>query len=148
MFLYKRFNILLYFRNFNSKYFTVLISYHKNMILLLLLVSTCILLLYYYWRLHTYWSRRNVPCSKFSFFGNSRNASMLKITATESLQMTYKQYEGYPFVGIYELITPVLLLRDPKLIKYVFVKDFAYFQSKLLSFHNHTSLQNPLFLIF
>ncbi|GAB1865203.1 Probable cytochrome P450 6a13 [Camponotus japonicus] len=100
------------------------------MILLLLLVSSCILLMYYYWRLYTYWLRRNVPCPKFSFFGNSRNVSMLKITTAESLQMMYKQYEGYPFVGIYELATPVLLLRDPKLIKYVFVKDFAYFQSR------------------
>jgi len=109
--------------------------------ILLLLVSSCSLLLYYYWtRLYTYWLRRNVPCPKFSFFGNSRNASMLKITVAESLQMMYKQYEGYPFVGIYELTTPVLLLRDPKLIKCIFVKDFACFQSKLFSYHNHTKL--------
>lgn len=103
------------------------------MILLLLLVSLCILFLYYYWtRLCTYWLRRNVPCLKFSFFGNSLNASMLKITIAESLQMIYKEYEGHPFVGIYELATPVLLLRDPKLIKYVLVKDFACFQSESL----------------
>lgn len=104
------------------------------MILLLLLVLSCVLLLYYYYwtRLYTYWLRRNIPCLKFSFFGNSRNASMLKITVAESLQMIYRQYEGYPFVGIYELTTPVLLLRDPKLIKCVLVKDFACFQSKSL----------------
>ncbi|XP_029161460.1 probable cytochrome P450 6a13 [Nylanderia fulva] len=102
------------------------------MVLLLLLISSCVLLLYYYYwtRIHTYWLRRNVPCLKFSFFGNSRNASRLKITIAESLQMLYKQYEGYPFVGTYELTTPILLLRDPKLIKRVLVKDFACFQSR------------------
>ncbi|KAM0725021.1 putative cytochrome P450 6a14 [Formica fusca] len=108
------------------------------MILLLLLVSLCILLLYYYWtRLYTYWLRRNVPCLKLSFFGNSRNASMLKITVAESLQMIYKEYEGYPFVGIYELATPVLLLRDPKLIKCILVKDFACFQSRGIAINEH-----------
>ncbi|CAL1683798.1 unnamed protein product [Lasius platythorax] len=109
------------------------------MVLLLLLISLCVLLLYYYWtRLHTYWLRRNVPCLKFSFFGNSRNASMLKITIGESLQMIYRKYEGYPFVGIYELTTPVLLLRDPKLIKCVLVKDFASFQSRGVMINEHS----------
>ncbi|XP_029161427.1 probable cytochrome P450 6a13 [Nylanderia fulva] len=109
------------------------------MVLLLLLVSSCVLLLYYYYwtRIYTYWFRRNVPCLKFSFFGNSRNASMLKITVAESLQMLYRQYEGYPFVGTYELTTPVLLLRDPKLIKCVLVKDFACFQGRGIMINEH-----------
>ncbi|XP_072766998.1 cytochrome P450 6a22-like [Anoplolepis gracilipes] len=63
---------------------------------------------------------------------------MLKITIAESLQMIYKEYEGYPFVGIYELTTPVLLLRDPKLIKYVLVKDFACFQSRGVVINEYT----------
>ncbi|XP_029161308.1 uncharacterized protein LOC114933041 [Nylanderia fulva] len=111
----------------------------ESMVLLLLLVLSCVLLLYYYYwtKIYTYWSRRNVPSLKFSLFGNSRNASMLKITVAESLQMLYKQYEGLPFIGIYEVITPVLLLRDPKLIKYVLVKDFACFQSRGIMINEH-----------
>lgn len=58
----------------------------------------------------------------------------------ENLQEIYQEYKGYPFVGIYELRTPALLLRDPKLIKHVLVKDFAYFQSESLSFFNIFSL--------
>ncbi|XP_072758043.1 probable cytochrome P450 6a13 [Anoplolepis gracilipes] len=107
------------------------------MVLLLLLILSCILLLYYYWRLYTYWLRRNVPGSKFSFFKNIQNLSMLKITVAESLQMIYTKYEGYPFVGIYELATPVLLLRDPKLIKCVLVKDFIYFQNRGIMINEH-----------
>ncbi|EFN69191.1 Probable cytochrome P450 6a13 [Camponotus floridanus] len=62
---------------------------------------------------------------------------MLKITVAESLQMMYKQFEGYPFVGIYELTTPVLLLRDPKLIKCILVKDFTCFQSRGIVINEH-----------
>ncbi|XP_070161412.1 cytochrome P450 6B7-like [Polyergus mexicanus] len=109
------------------------------MVPLLLLILSCILLMYYYWtRLHTYWLRRNVPCPKFSFFGNNRNASILKITIGESLQTIYRKYEGYPFVGIYELATPVFLLRDPKLIKCILVKDFACFQDRGILINEHT----------
>ncbi|XP_050454367.1 probable cytochrome P450 6a13 [Cataglyphis hispanica] len=108
------------------------------MVLLLLLVTSCILLMYYYWtRLNTYWLRRNVPCPKFSFFKNNRNASLLKITIGENLQTIYRKYKGYPFVGIYELATPVLLLRDPKLIKCVLVKDFSCFQSRGIVINEH-----------
>ncbi|XP_072758030.1 probable cytochrome P450 6a14 [Anoplolepis gracilipes] len=107
------------------------------MVLLLLLILSCILLLCYYWRLYTYWLRRNVPGSKFSFFKNIQNLSMLKITVAESLQMIYTKYEGYPFVGMYELATPVLLLRDPKLIKCVLVKDFVYFQNRGIMINEH-----------
>lgn len=71
---------------------------------------------------------------------------MLKTTVGENLQKIYQMYEGYPFVGIYELVTPVLLLRDLNLIKYILVKDFAYFQSKLLK-SNFTLLTIMMFLI-
>ncbi|XP_024943138.1 probable cytochrome P450 6a13 [Cephus cinctus] len=39
-------------------------------------------------------------------------------------------YEGHSCVGIYELRTPVLLLRDPKLIKHIIVKDYVHFQGR------------------
>ncbi|KAH0946702.1 hypothetical protein HN011_009582 [Eciton burchellii] len=62
---------------------------------------------------------------------------MLKTTVGENLQRIYKIYEGYPFVGIYELVTPVLLLRDLKLIKHILVKDFVYFQSRGIAANEH-----------
>jgi cytochrome P450 family 6 len=104
------------------------------MFLPLLLVLLFIVLLHYYLtNRYAYWLNRNVPYPKPSlFFGNNRNVAMLKTTVGENLQRIYKIYEGYPFVGIYELVTPVLLLRDLKLIKHILVKDFVYFQSKLL----------------
>lgn len=49
----------------------------------------------------------------------------------ESIQEIYKMYEGLPYVGIYELRTPALLLRDPKLIKLILIKDFSYFQGTI-----------------
>lgn len=39
----------------------------------------------------------------------------------------YRQYQDYPFVGIFRMIDPCLLLIDPEIIKNIMVKDFSYF---------------------
>jgi len=40
---------------------------------------------------------------------------------------TYNTLKGHKYGGIYHLMNPVLLIRDPGLIKMVTVKDFEHF---------------------
>ncbi|XP_046599065.1 uncharacterized protein LOC107217959 [Neodiprion lecontei] len=87
-----------------------------------------------YWYLtcnYNYWKARGIPFPiPRLIFGNTKEITLLKTTIGEGLQNIYKKYEGCSFVGIYELRTPVLLLRDPKLIKLVLIKDFTHFQGR------------------
>jgi len=39
----------------------------------------------------------------------------------------YKKLKGYKYGGMYQFLRPVVLLRDPELIKMVTVKDFEHF---------------------
>ena len=39
----------------------------------------------------------------------------------------YSRLKGHKYGGLYQLMNPVLLLRDPELIKMVTVKDFEHF---------------------
>jgi cytochrome P450 family 9 len=39
----------------------------------------------------------------------------------------YNRLKGHKYGGVYQLMNPVLLLRDPELIKMVTVKDFEHF---------------------
>jgi len=40
----------------------------------------------------------------------------------------YDEFPEEPYVGIYQFLSPMLLIRDPELIKQVMVKDFSYCQ--------------------
>jgi cytochrome P450 family 9 len=39
----------------------------------------------------------------------------------------YNRLKGHKYGGVYQLMNPVLLIRDPELIKMVTVKDFEHF---------------------
>jgi cytochrome P450 family 9 len=45
----------------------------------------------------------------------------------DSVVDLYNRLKGHKYGGVYEFMNPVLLLRDPELIKMVTVKDFEYF---------------------
>lgn len=102
------------------------------MLWLVLLLLSLLLLLYYYLTVnYNYWQRKGVTGPTPSLvFGNTKDITLLKTTVSEGIRKIYCEYENHSYVGLYELRTPVLLLRDPELIKHVFVKDFDYFQGK------------------
>jgi hypothetical protein len=53
---------------------------------------------------------------------------LLRKSTTE---MTKEFYDAFPeerFVGLYEGMKPMILIRDLELIKHVMVKDFSHFQ--------------------
>lgn len=39
-----------------------------------------------------------------------------------------RKFEGYPFVGVYRMFTPCLLIREPNMIKHITIDDFKHFQ--------------------
>ncbi|CAG9858620.1 unnamed protein product [Phyllotreta striolata] len=96
--------------------------------LLILFILVVSLLYYLIQRNYNYWSDRGVPGPKPSFLvGNFGKSFIGKISSGDIITNTYREYENYPFVGIYKAITPVLIIRDPEMVKNVMVKDFKNF---------------------
>nr|CAD7454785.1 unnamed protein product [Timema tahoe] len=61
----------------------------------------------------------------------------------------YKKLEGHPFGGYYNYVTPMLMVRDPEILRTVLVKGFSNFHDN--DFHMDVSLdplagRNPFFL--
>ncbi|CAG9858621.1 unnamed protein product [Phyllotreta striolata] len=94
-----------------------------------LLVALVLVLLYYLIRRHySYWKNLGVPGPKpWPLFGNYADNFFGKRTARQIATEIYRDYEGYPFVGIYKATTPALMIRDPELLRNILVKDFKHF---------------------
>lgn len=94
------------------------------MSLLLTLVATIYL---YVKKQFSYWKRRGVPFVEPSFpFGNFPATFSKKKSLMEELEDLYNR-TSEPFIGIYSSVQPALLVRDPKIIKDIFIKDFQSF---------------------
>jgi cytochrome P450 family 9 len=77
---------------------------------------------------HDHFSRRNIPCLKtVPFLGNMRPLALRVLSFPDFIVDLYNRFKGHKYGGVYEFMNPVLLLRDPELIKMVTVKDFDYF---------------------
>nr|CAD7587223.1 unnamed protein product [Timema genevievae] len=110
--------------------------------LLLIMASLLTLLYYYLSRNEDYWKSRGVPfIQPTTFFGNLKDVVLMRTSEPEELGRLYFQLEGHPFGGIFQSVTPILLLRDPELIKTVLVKDFDHFHDRGIPLNEK---RNPL----
>ncbi|GAB0099410.1 hypothetical protein DMENIID0001_152660 [Sergentomyia squamirostris] len=80
--------------------------------------------------IYSYWEKRNVKYVKPTFpFGNLKDAVLMKKTFRELFNDIYNSTDD-KVLGIYTADKPVLLVRDPELLRLIFIKDFE-------SFHDH-----------
>lgn len=74
-----------------------------------------------------YWQRRGVPALVPSFpFGNFGPAVLQRLSIGEVAQNLYNK-STERFFGVHVMTKPILMLRDPDLIRAVLIKDFAHF---------------------
>ncbi|XP_015121128.1 cytochrome P450 6k1 [Diachasma alloeum] len=105
------------------------------------ITTVCVLLGIFYiwakWKL-SYWQRRGVPTLPTSiFFGNFADSIFLRISPGYLLGQLYNQAPSdAKFLGIYIFQKPFLLLRDPHLVKQIFIKDFNVFSSRHFAVKN------------
>jgi cytochrome P450 family 6 len=106
-------------------------------------IGVTVLTIYWYsTSTFSYWKNKGVKSLKPSpLFGNIKHFALHKRSAAEIFQNLYNKLDGERYGGIHLGRTPVLLIRDPELIKHILVKDFAYFPGK----GNHPNLkEDPL----
>nr|AZP56676.1 CYP6K1c [Locusta migratoria migratoria] len=99
---------------------------------ILALQSTVFAILYVIFKIdYTYWKKKGVPYLEPTFpLGNGWDTTLMKKNFGEVLRDVYFETEGRDFVGIYSLNNPLLIVRDPEMIKTILVKDFNYFPDR------------------
>lgn len=95
------------------------------------LFATLVVTAYLYVKnIFSYWKRKGVPFKEPSFpFGNFSESFLQKKSFPEILEDLYNGTTE-PFLGIFSTIQPALLIRDPKIIKDVFIKEFQSFDHR------------------
>lgn len=89
-----------------------------------------LLIVIYRWiaRNNDYFLKRGIPHKKPNFlFGHMRKLVLAKCSFNDFIIDTYTHFPEEKVIGIYELMNPITMIRDPELIKQIGVKDFDHF---------------------
>ncbi|XP_022919387.2 cytochrome P450 9e2-like [Onthophagus taurus] len=98
------------------------------MLFLLLIVLLITLIYYKVKQKHSHWEKLGVKHLKPTFyFGNFDRVMFRMASFNQELIRFYESFPNERYVGMYMFTTPVLIIRDPELLKSVFVKDFEHF---------------------
>ncbi|XP_031354343.1 cytochrome P450 9e2-like [Photinus pyralis] len=98
------------------------------MLIIVLFVIVAILIYYQFFEPFTYWRKRGVPHEKPTFlFGNLAPVILQQMSMADASLLTYQQFKNERYIGVYYFLKPGLVLRDPELIKLIFVKEFETF---------------------
>ncbi|CAK1547399.1 unnamed protein product [Leptosia nina] len=84
--------------------------------------------LYTHNRLKNYFDARGIKYDPgVPLLGNTCGSTFKKKHITEDIDAIYKQFPNEKYVGYLEGLRPIILIRDPELIKAITVKDFDHF---------------------
>ncbi|XP_063384643.1 cytochrome P450 6B6-like [Cydia fagiglandana] len=113
------------------------------MVLIAILVLLLILVYCYGTRTFSYWSKRGVKHDPpIPLLGTSKRQVFWQISHSEIYDEVYWKYPQERYVGYYLTTTPLLILRDPDIVKRVLTSDFSNFYSR--SVHPLDDVPEPL----
>lgn len=121
-----------------------------NLLSNLYFITTSILILItlfylYLTRTFNYWSVRDVLYKKPTIiFGNFSDLLLFKKSLPEVIKDMYNWFNSSYF-GVFRVRSPILIIRDPELIKRVCVKDFKYFINRGIPTNTEDQLSCHLF---
>lgn len=105
----------------------------------------------YYYSTSTYdkWRKLNVPCVQpIPLFGNSFKMLTLSENQNETLNRIYQKFPSAKICGFYQMMMPILMVRDPELINRILTSDFSYFTDRGLYLDPESNLlANVLFFM-
>ncbi|XP_076657346.1 uncharacterized protein LOC143361655 [Halictus rubicundus] len=86
--------------------------------------------LYYYLKgLTTFFKDRGIPEARsVPLFGSLWKVLLQQRNFAEIVNDIYKENPDTKYIGVYDFSTPMIMIRDPELIKSVTVKNFEHFQ--------------------
>lgn len=97
---------------------------------------------------HDFWRKKNVPHSRpLPLFGHFLQFSLGLKNPVYIFEKVYRHPSKRGYVGMYQMRTPILLVRDPELIHRVLIKDFTHFTDRAMAVDLDAPLANHLFLM-
>lgn len=90
---------------------------------------------YYFTRTLNYWAHKNVKGPKpIPVFGNYKDVALRRKAKVMLYNEIYNQYPEEKVVGLYQMTSPTLLIRDLDIVKQVLIKDFSLFPDRGMYF--------------
>lgn len=107
-------------------YYSIVGSYLISIVLVALLLAYVVVK-----KRHRYWADRSIPYLEPNLiFGNIKDAILHGVPFIESQSSLYRQLAPHRFGGYFVFQRPILLIRDPELVKCVLTKDFSHFSDR------------------
>lgn len=80
---------------------------------------------------YSFWRDKNVPYIKPIFpFGSMKEWLLGRISMSQAYDKCYQEFKNDKYFGVYEGQKPVLVLKDPELIRHILIKDFSHFTDR------------------
>ncbi|XP_043592974.1 probable cytochrome P450 6a13 isoform X2 [Bombus pyrosoma] len=93
-----------------------------------------------------FWKNRGVPFRKPTvLFGNFASLLLFQKSLPEGIKDMYEWFKDERYFGAFRVTSPVLILRDPDLVKDICVKSFACFTNRGIPVNSQDSLSAHLF---
>ncbi|XP_068966573.1 cytochrome P450 6k1-like isoform X2 [Bombus flavifrons] len=93
-----------------------------------------------------FWKNRGVPFRKpIVLFGNFASLLLFQKSLPEGIKDMYEWFKDERYFGAFRVTSPVLILRDPDLVKDICVKSFACFTNRGIPVNSQDSLSAHLF---
>ncbi|XP_044262896.1 probable cytochrome P450 6a13 isoform X2 [Tribolium madens] len=120
------------------------------MILIIVITALVTIIYYLIHNNYQYWKKRGIRGPKPRFFvGNLGKSFIFKASPGHIYTEAYNQFKNEDVVGMYRAMSPVILIRDPQLIKEVTLKSFNNFHDNDLYIDKNVDTivgRNPFFL--
>ena len=99
---------------------------------ILCIVAVIFLFIYYYTTSnYDFWKNRGVKGPKpLPLIGNFKDLVLNRISSADFTKNYYNEFKNESMIGIYAKSSPILILKDPELIKDVLIKDFNNFTDR------------------
>ncbi|XP_055296697.1 uncharacterized protein LOC129565632 [Sitodiplosis mosellana] len=101
-----------------------------DVVVVFLLGALTLLYLFLKWK-YSYWARtgfKTLPGFNY-IVGHIKETALQKESITNVLLKLYKATDE-PYIGIYTLFRPALMIRDPKLAQAILIKDYLHFPDR------------------
>ncbi|EAA43283.1 AGAP012295-PA [Anopheles gambiae str. PEST] len=99
-----------------------------NLMYVIGIVSVLVALYVYLTHNNDFFKKYPIPCLPVEpLFGSSRQFLLKKISFSEFVRSNYERFPNAKMYGMFEMFTPMFVIRDPELIKQITVKDFDHF---------------------
>ncbi|XP_014481247.1 PREDICTED: cytochrome P450 6A1-like [Dinoponera quadriceps] len=109
------------------------------------IIAVILIIYYYLTSTFNFWKSRGIAGPKpIPLFGNVKDAMLARNAINIFVADVYNSYKDEPLIGIFIKRNPVLIVKDPDIIKDILIKDFPKFADRGISTHKNDSLSQHL----